>query len=215
MAGRLFLPKIDVEVLTNFYDSGGTSTLVIPSDPAYMRTGANTISGYNLDEDIFSVRDDRDNRHIFHTTDNIVFQDYQEHGQIVSRQFRCKMCNFFTRGIPLGIPISRSDGNEKVIYNMTDVQFCSFECSLLFINTHYSRLFLQQSSLYKESKTLLFVLFAEIYGTDAELIESIEPDLFVDNGGTITRESYDSQIHKFTRCTSTIVPVKKVYTVEK
>ena len=208
---KLFLPKIDLAKLEELYRNGGTETMIIPNEVANMREGINIISSGNINDGDFSIRDSRDNRHGFSTTDNIIFNEFNTDKVIVSRKFQCRECKLITNGIPLGIPVSHSVIEGKNLYKMADVGFHSFECALKFINDHHSRLECRRQTIYSHSKQLLFSLFREIYGHDVQLKEVIEFDMFEENGGCIHRDTYNSSLHQFVNTNCIIVPVKKVY----
>ena len=191
---------------------------------------------YSLSNDdrLFSVKDPFNNEIICTTSGYKDVEVFTSTGGCLSIGGRCEYCRDDYKTETIGIPIAYKEftvltnkkvnlkdddkiPKYKVYYTFwVDGRFCNFSCALSHINKLLSSHPKYIDVIYRDSDKLLKFMYKCLYPNNPPINPAQDPKLLMVNGGSLTREEWETTkfIYKRTR-NIILIPSKIEYIREK
>lgn len=214
-----FLKGVDAHCLAAKYRAGATAELTLPSEKIII-SGSN-LAHYStrdgMENDIYVYLDRFNVLHSVASTNCEAYSLYMQDGTSPPFGGECNWCRYKYAHQAMGIPIrqvikaKKEKPKEKYhIFYMSNMMFCSFECSLAYIERDISRGYQISNPIYVNSEEILRRLYAMMYPRDPPLIPAPNYLLAQQNGGSLNLSDFRSKNHRYMPVPNVILPPVKL-----
>lgn len=221
------LKGIDPQKIISDYQAGVFSTPTHAKQKIKISQNSTILSpsyGSSNQDAIFCIKDKNNCSTVVATSGHEDYQIYTRTGGFLPKGGRCELCKEDFVETAIGYPVGfnehtiltndDSDINNakyRTLYIFwVEGRFCSFECSLGFVQMILSKPFDRDNTLL-DSEFLLKLLFKLMHPL-GNLRASQDPRLLKTNGGSLTKEQWQDKKHIYVRTERILmIPVKVEY----